>query len=40
MIHVAPDVSRHTMNKMAEASPRTRPAPLSVAVPAAVTWPP
>ena len=40
MIQVAPDVSRHRMNKMAQASPRTRPAPLRVAAPLAVTWPP
>src|SRR5487761_1714334 len=40
MIQVAPDVSRQRMNKIAQASPRTSPAPLSDAVPAAVTWPP
>ena len=39
-IQVAPEVSRHTMNSRAQKSPKTRPAPVSVAVPSAATWPP
>jgi hypothetical protein len=37
MIHVAPDVSRHTIKRRAQISPRASPAPVSVAVPLAAT---
>ena len=39
-LNLPPDVMRQRMNKIAHASPRTRPAPLSVAAPSAETCPP
>src|SRR6185437_7780062 len=40
MIQVAAEVTRHRMNSRTLKSPRTRPAPDSVAVPSAATCPP
>ena len=40
MIQVAPEVTRQAMNKMPHASPRTRPAPVSDAVPSLAIEPP